>query len=89
MRLVKGHLKVGGNEEADRRIRVVTWIGQRMRRVDIATPAKIRQDSGFIGTGVYTMEQPGDHKPGISSRIGAHGGHGHIRSESGMPLLCV
>ncbi|KAF8416400.1 hypothetical protein EV426DRAFT_703786 [Tirmania nivea] len=40
---VKGHSGVEGNERADRKAKEVAWVGKRMLRPDIVTPAGIRQ----------------------------------------------
>jgi len=41
---VKGHGGVPGNEEADRKATMEVWMGERMCRPDIVTPADIRDD---------------------------------------------
>ncbi|KAF8416439.1 hypothetical protein EV426DRAFT_721797 [Tirmania nivea] len=40
---VKGHSGVEGNERADRKAKEVAWVGRRMLRPDVITPAGIRQ----------------------------------------------
>ncbi|KAF8417562.1 hypothetical protein EV426DRAFT_699641 [Tirmania nivea] len=40
---VKGHDGVEGNERADRKAKEAAWVGKRMLRPDIVTPAGIRQ----------------------------------------------
>jgi len=40
---VHGHSEIGGNEAADRRAKMETWMGERMHLPDIATPAGIQQ----------------------------------------------
>ncbi|KAF8415634.1 hypothetical protein EV426DRAFT_700346 [Tirmania nivea] len=40
---VKGHEGVEGNERADRKAKEAAWVGRRMLRPDIVTPAGIRQ----------------------------------------------
>ena len=40
---VKGHDGVEGNEKADRRAKEEVWMGERMHKPDIVTPAGIRQ----------------------------------------------
>ena len=40
---MKGHTGVKGNEEADSKANATAWIGKRILRPTIATPAGIRQ----------------------------------------------
>ncbi|KAF8417959.1 hypothetical protein EV426DRAFT_710166 [Tirmania nivea] len=40
---VKGHSGVEGNERADRKAKEMAWVGRRMLRPDVITPAGIRQ----------------------------------------------
>ncbi|KAF8427074.1 hypothetical protein EV426DRAFT_686742 [Tirmania nivea] len=56
---VKGHSGVEGNERADRKAKEVAWVGRRMLRPDVITPAGIRQAFPMGRLSRQTKEQGG------------------------------